>query len=165
MINSFMKNRVTSPGLLAMSRRMCCVYCAKETTIGNIKKHELSCYLNPINLVKCEVCESPIKDYKHSKGTCSRSCANKHFRSGEDNGNWKGEKYQSICFLHHEKKCVVCGEDKIVAVHHYDCNHDNNDPANLVPLCPTHHSYVHSRYVDLIKPVIDKYVIEFLRFA
>ena len=165
MINNSMKNRITKPGLLAMNRKIGCVHCSKETTVGNIKKHEHSCYLNPNNVVECVVCSKPIKNYKESKGTCSRSCANKHFRSGEDNGNWKGENYQSICFLHHEKKCVVCGEDKIVAVHHYDHNHENNDPNNLVPLCPTHHSYVHSRYVVEVQPAIDEYVKRFLRFA
>ena len=38
---------------------------------------------------------------------------------------------------------------------------DNNDPANLIPLCPTHHSYVHSRYKDEIQPIIDKFVEEY----
>ncbi len=138
-----------------------CQYCDKETNTQNIKRHEDNCYLNPINITECVVCSTPIKDYKNSKGTCSRSCSNKHFRSGESNGNWKGEKYHSICFLHHDKKCVVCGEDKIVAVHHYDHNHENNEPTNLVPMCPTHHSYVHSRYVDEVQPIIDDYVRKF----
>jgi hypothetical protein len=157
-----MKNRVTTPGLIAMNCKTNCKYCNKETTIGNIKKHETTCYLNPNNIIKCSVCNTPIKNYKQSKGTCSRSCANKHFRSGEDNGNWKGEKYQSICFAHHEKRCVVCNETKIVAVHHYDFNHNNNDPANLVPLCPTHHTYVHSRYYSDVKYIIDDYVKKYL---
>ena len=149
-----------------MNRKVGCIHCTKNTTVGNIKKHENSCYLNPSNIVECKVCSEPIKNYKSSKGTCSRSCANKHFRSGEDNGNWKGEKYQSICFLHHNKKCVVCEESKIVAVHHYDHNHENNDPTNLVPLCPTHHNYVHSRYAVEVQPIIDEYVRQFiLRFA
>lgn len=56
---------------------------------------------------------------------------------------------------------MICGEDKIVAVHHYDHNHYNNDPANLVPLCPTHHQYVHSRYKDEVKSIIDDYVRKF----
>ena len=157
-----MKNRVTSPGLTAMNRKVSCIHCSKETTIGNIGKHESSCYLNPVNLQECAVCTKPIKNYKESKGTCSRSCANKHFRSGEDNGNWKGERYQTLCWTFHKKECVVCKEDKIVAVHHYDHNHDNNDPTNLVPLCPTHHGYIHSRYADLVQPTVDKYVKEFI---
>ena len=43
-------------------------------------------------------------------------------------------------------------------VHHYDENHYNNDPRNLIPLCPTHHQYVHSRYKDEIICTIDEYI-------
>lgn len=145
-------------GRLVANSKIQCVHCAKVTTKGNVKKHQDSCYLNPDIVKYCLECNAPIKNYKSSKGTCSRSCANKYFRSGIDNGNWKGEKYQSICFMFHKKECVVCGENKIVAVHHYDHNHDNNDHTNLVPLCPTHHSYVHSRYVGEIQHIIDAYV-------
>lgn len=49
----------------------------------------------------------------------------------------------------------------IVAVHHYDENHSNNDPKNLVPLCPTHHQYLHSRYAGLIKDKVNDYVNNF----
>lgn len=91
---------------------------------------------------------------------CSRSCAN------SVGGNAKADKYHydevasytAVCWRHHEKKCIVCDENKIVAVHHNDHNHENNDPINLIPLCPTHHQYVHSRYRDEVQPIIDKYV-------
>ena len=155
-----MKNRITKPGLEAMNRKVACQHCAKETTVGNIRRHESSCYLNPTNIIECVVCKTPIKDYKNSKGTCSRSCANTHFKTGEGNGNYKGVEYQRIAFRHHKKECIVCGEDKIVAVHHYDHNHSNNDPKNLVPLCPTHHSYVHSRYANEVLPIVEKYITE-----
>ena len=96
------------------------------------------------------------------------ACSNKLFRSGRNNGNFKEDhelkgrvSYATICFRHHEKKCCVCGEDKIVEAHHYDENHLNNDPSNLVPLCPTHHRYVHSRYKHLVIDVVDKYVADF----
>ena len=59
----------------------------------------------------------------------------------------------------------MCGEEKIVAVHHYDHDHTNNDIANLVPLCPTHHQYVHSRYIDEVQPFIDAYVKDFQGIA
>lgn len=153
-----MKNRVTGPGLQAMNKKVSCKYCNKATTIGNIQRHEQACYLNPLNIVNCTVCGNVIKNFKTSKGTCSRACANKHFRSGEDNGNWKGTKYQTICYLHHEKKCVVCGENKIVAVHHMNEDHSDNRPENLVPLCPTHHQYVHSRYRAEVIDIIENYV-------
>lgn len=137
-----------------------CQYCKKEVISSNIKKHEIYCYLNPSNLMFCKVCNALVKNYKTSKGTCSRKCANTFFRSGEQNGAWTGENYQIICFTHHKKQCIVCNEEKIVAVHHNDHNHKNNDPANLIPLCPTHHQYVHSRYKDEVQPLIDQYITE-----
>lgn len=137
-----------------------CEHCNEEYGVNNIKKHEAQCYLNPDNLTLCKVCEEPIRKYKTSKGTCSRSCANTYFKSGDRHGNWSGNNCQIICWNHHKKECIVCGEDKIVAVHHNDHNHNNNDPMNLIPLCPTHHQYVHSRYADEVQPIIDKYISE-----
>lgn len=83
------------------------------------------------------------------------------FRTGESNGNWRQDAYQSTCWLFHGKKCIVCDENKIVSVHHINENHYDNRPENLVPLCPTHHQYVHSRYREEIQPIIDKYIREF----
>jgi hypothetical protein len=115
----------------------------------------------------CPVCDKSFEtmvNHRNEKTTCSYACSNTYFRSGENNPNWsdevKGEfskKYRTICFRHHKKECVVCGENKIVAVHHYDENHKNNDIENLIPLCPTHHQYVHSKYKDEVIGKIDEY--------
>ena len=70
---------------------------------------------------------------------------------------WAKSSYKTLCFKYKEKKCIVCGEDKIVEVHHYDENHKNNDIKNLIPLCPTHHKYMHSKYKSIIKNIVDKY--------
>lgn len=150
-------------GRLAANSKIECIHCGLETTKGNIKKHEKSCYLNPLVIQYCLNCNGPIKNYKFSKGTCSRSCANTYFRSGVDNGNWSGERYQTLCFTAHERKCVVCDEGKILAVHHYNENHEDDRIENLVPLCPTHHQYVHSKYKDEVIGKIDKYVEDFIR--
>lgn len=95
---------------------------------------------------------------------CSRSCAN------SVGGKKKAEiyhpddvaHYTTVAWRYHEKKCVVCGEDKVVAVHHYNENHDDNTPSNLVPLCPTHHVYIHSNHKELISDVVDEYVNNFI---
>lgn len=160
MINSYMKH-ITSPGLSAMNQKVTCKYCAKETTLGNINRHEDSCYMNPKNTKLCVVCEGVIENYKTSKGTCSRSCANTYFKSGENNGNFKGDSYQYLCFANHTKECVVCGEDKIVAVHHMNENHDDNSIDNLVPMCPTHHQYMHSKFKGEILHIVEEYVQNF----
>lgn len=96
---------------------------------------------------------------KKEKTTCSPACANTYFRSGENNPNFKGITYRQVCFRYHNKECIICGEDLVVEVHHYDCNNKNNDPKNLIPLCPTHHKYIHGTRNNMyvIKECVDEY--------
>jgi 5-methylcytosine-specific restriction endonuclease McrA len=42
-------------------------------------------------------------------------------------------------------KCSICGFAIMVHVHHRDGNHSNNDPGNLMALCPNHHAEAHIR--------------------
>lgn len=139
-----------------------CQYCNNEYINSNIKRHEQHCFLNPDNLTLCKVCNEPIKNYRSSKGTCSRSCANTYFKRGENNGNWSENNYRLICWQYHRKECIVCKEDKIVTVHHMNENHYDNRPENLVPLCPTHHQYLHSRYKNEIIDLVNNYVYNFI---
>jgi len=121
---------------------------------------------------ECPVCGKWFESYTYrgkdlnikEKTTCGRACSNTYFRSGKNHGNYSGkdESYRTICFAHHKKQCVVCGERKIVAVHHLDENRENNSPENLVPLCPTHHQYWHSRYKSEVEPIVLNYIKEFL---
>lgn len=134
-----------------------CPHCDQRVPSRGFKQHVDACYLSPSNRKNCPLCARPIRNYKTGK-TCSHACANKQFRSGRNNGNWKEDAYRTTCFEVHEKICVVCGESNIVEVHHFDGDHDNNSADNLVPLCPTHHKYCHSRFYALIKPAVDDYV-------
>ena len=116
----------------------------------------------------CPVCTKTFKTQKgHSreKITCSKGCSNTYFRSGEDNPNWKSDEdagYRQVCFRHHEKKCVICGEDKIVEVHHlYGKIH--NEFWNLIPMCSNHHKYYHhSKYKELVEHKILDYRQRFI---
>lgn len=137
--------------------KVSCRFCQKELFCGGIKKHEDNCYLNPTNYKECPVCSRPVKNFRYAV-TCGASCANKKYRTGPSNGNWKQSAYVTTCFLYHKKECVVCGENLIVEVHHLDGDRSNNDPSNLIPLCSTHHKYWHSRYRHLVEPVILKYL-------
>lgn len=128
-----------------------CEKCSKSIGSNNYERHVLSCE----GLKECSVCG---KTYSGKSKTCSYSCSNKLFRTGENNGNWKQDAYQSTCFLYHGKKCLVCDEVNIVSVHHVNENHNDNRPENLVPLCPTHHQYVHSRFKNLVQPQIESYL-------
>ena len=103
----------------------------------------------------CECCGSTFlfvgrlhtKKFEKTK-FCCQQCAN------SVGGNAKAIKYHSdskahyktVAFRHRDKHCYACGHDKILEVHHIDGNHNNNDPCNLLPLCPTHHKMIHSRW-------------------
>jgi hypothetical protein len=155
--SNYHKENANKARLIANSLKESCQHCGKITNRANIKKHETHCYLNPSNKKSCPVCDSPIKNYKTSE-TCSYSCANKHFKIGPNNGNWKNESYRSTCFHYHKMECVVCGENNIVEVHHLDESKNNNNPENLIPLCPTHHQYWHSRFRDKVESIVTDYI-------
>lgn len=96
-----------------------------------------------------------IKSKAYEKAIfCSRSCANN--RQEWWNGN--ATHYRTIAFQNWKQECAICGFDKIVAVHHIDENHDNNDPHNLIPLCPNHHEMVHSKWKQEMLPLIEEAV-------
>lgn len=119
------------------------------------EKYDLEWYNPHIKTKVCPVCNTKFttggrKGKSHKAVTCSYSCSNTYFRSGSNNPNFNGSNYRIKCFEKWGKKCCICDEDKIVAVHHIDENHENNDVQNLAPMCPTHHQYIHSKYKYLI---------------
>lgn len=113
----------------------------------------------------CPICKNIYSGRKcdiNNNKTCSYSCSNKLFRTGVNNGNWKTESYRSTCFLSHKKECVICGEKNLVEVHHFDEDHSNNNIENLIPVCPTHHKYLHSKFKEKIIDAIIKYRNSFI---
>ena len=102
---------------------------------------------------ECPICGKTFttgKGQPKEKQTCSYSCSNKYFRSGQDNGRyidgWNGQpEYRKIALEQHGHKCMVCSFSKIVCVHHLDENHNNNEPSNLVVLCPNCHTMIHTK--------------------
>lgn len=120
----------------------------------------------------CDFCRKefivPFIKVNKNRRFCSIQCSNKKIKRGivlcntKEDTELKGiKKYVTICFRHHKKKCVVCDEENIVTVHHYDGNHDNDSPDNLVPVCPTHHSYIHSKFRYIVIDKIEKYLEDF----
>ena len=109
---------------------------------------------------ECPGCNTLFKPTRRTQTTCSKGCSNKVFRSGINHYSYyedKPQNYRTICFANNDKECIVCGEKNIVAVHHYDEDHNNNDVINLVPLCPTHHQYMHSKYKVLIQDIVESW--------
>lgn len=126
-------------------------------TLGKYKIFEVECQACVKSYeVKEREFQFPSKKYYF----CSRKCAN------SVGGKAKAKKYHpdelatyvTVAWRHHKKECIVCGEEKIVAVHHLNEIHSDNDPKNLIPLCPTHHQYVHSKYKYMVEDKINTYL-------
>lgn len=139
---------------IASTKKKACVHCGDLFVLANAGKHERACSKNILNQKPCPVCN---KMFSGKSVTCSYSCSNKHFANVRNKPE-KYKNYRTICFANHEKKCIVCGETKIVDVHHLNENRKDNSPDNLVPVCPTHHQYIHSRYKNLVMPIIELYL-------
>lgn len=116
---------------------------------------------------ECPVCKTKFttrKGHPREQQTCSYGCSNTLFRSGKRNGRHKhggyeGDKqdpaYRAICFKHYKQECTICGWGISVDVHHIDGDHNNDDPSNLIPLCPNHHRMAHMReYKDQINKIL-----------
>lgn len=135
-----------------------CRYCNTGIALTGLKKHEKYCKSNPKVIEErgknCPVCDI---FFISESVTCSHSCSNTHFNHLRNKPE-KHNKYRTICFRYHKKECIICKENKIVAVHHMNEDHNDNRPENLIPLCPTHHQYVHSRYKDEVLPLIESYI-------
>jgi len=155
----------TTVAVVAATKKFNCKHCNKLISISGLSTHEKSCYLNPDNLKLCPVCNKPIKAYNNIKHVLvnvldiyTEIC----MLNMERNNGCEKNHYRTICFQHHEKECIICGEKNIVEVHHYDCNHDNDLITNLIPLCPTHHRYMISRYKILIDEEVWMYYMQFI---
>lgn len=130
-----------------------------DSKLGKYMMHTVQCFACTKDY---QVRERELQFPSKQQYFCSRSCAN------SVGGKAKAEKhhhdevarYRTVAWRHHERKCLVCNEQNVVAVHHLNENHKDNRPENLVPLCPTHHQYVHSRFKHLICEQVDKYVEE-----
>ena len=95
----------------------------------------------------CPVCSEEFSTLNNSKEktTCSFSCANTHFRSGEDHPNYRetSTKYRNKVDISECNRCGYNSFTEILQVHHIDRNRRNNELLNLEVLCPNCHSIEH----------------------
>ena len=121
-----------------------CVNCNKD------KEHHakglcFSCYTKVSwkpKMGTCKRCkrEMPIK----CKGLCP-GCYNFVFQL-DKNKAWNQRKNYQIDIEDYKQitsKCIICGFEKVVDLHHLDQNKNNNSKTNLLGLCPNHHKMLH----------------------
>lgn len=150
-----------------------CDFCGKEfekpiNKVNESRKNGWSLYCSPecrgkSKKIRCicskcgkEVWKTPseIKKSKTGNVFCSKSCAcsynNSHFRTKENNPNWRGgkmgsQKYLKNAYRAYRKKCTICGceDPNVLEVHHIDCNRGNDDVDNLIILCANCHTRIH----------------------
>ena len=153
--------------ILAAATKVACKHCFRSVAKSQLIRHEINCYANPINYKECVVCGTQLVKQDHKKSvTCSHACSNKYKPRGNVNlveSRDSIKNYRSRCFKAHKKACIICGESNIVEVHHLDEDKHNVKPENLLPLCPTHHQYWHSKHRTLIYNKVMHYVEEFLK--
>ena len=119
---------------------------------------------------KCSVCNKEVyltpsrfENSKSGKFFCDKSCQTKWRNTefiGSKHANFKdGSKtYQTILKRHKVPQiCAYCREKdvRVLATHHVDENHKNNDINNLVWLCHNCHLLVH---YDKVKKLFTKMV-------
>lgn len=57
---------------------------------------------------------------------------------------------QKSPYAQYRKECAICGFE-YSDVHHLDGNHNNNEPSNLISLCPNHHRMVHWGLLSIVR--------------
>jgi len=129
-----------------------CKWCKKEKKI-NGKEICNWCYRKLFWKQKLRECSRCKRMLPHQgKGLCA-GCYNYVFnlertKAGQRKRlhNIDNETYKRIT-----SKCLICGFDKVVDLHHLDKDHKNNSEENMIGLCPNHHKMLHDfKYRDEI---------------
>ncbi len=104
-----------------------------------------TCYKKLVWIPKKKICkrcgrEIPI----HAKGYC-RGCYNFVFHLDKTKAFWRRKVYNIDIETYRRKteKCIICGFDKVIDLHHLDENKKNSSDDNLIGLCPNHHKMLH----------------------
>lgn len=128
------------------------VYCSKKcagTITGYHPKRDRKDW-HPSITKKCEYCgkEFITKGRRYNQRFCSRDCFNKHRSEhgwGDNNPNYRHGQNAVVArdtaTRHFPMKCIICGFDAIVTIHHIipKAEGGDNTPSNLAVLCPNHH--------------------------
>ena len=133
-----------------------CKNCGKELE-HHAKGLCMTCYKKLVwkpKLIKCDRCGRMLP--MHAKGFC-KSCYIFIFHLDKVKAH-NYRKWHNIDLETYRKvtqKCILCGFDKIVDLHHLDENRQNNSESNFIGLCPNHHKMLHDfRYKEEMMAVL-----------
>lgn len=118
------------------------------TTARGVNKIETSCAHCGTKIFKWP---SQIQERNY----CNRYClAADNPKIANLNGNWQGGKWKFIkeqTMIRDNYRCVICGFELIVHVHHITPLSDGgtNDFNNLITVCPNHHEMIHAGMIDV----------------
>lgn len=111
-------------------------------------------------LVKCSRCGRMLPH--HAKGVC-KGCYQSVFQLDKVK-DFNYRKWYNIdpkLYRKITEKCVICGFNEVVDLHHLDKNKDNSSENNLVGLCPNHHRMIHlEKTRDKTIDQINEYLIK-----
>ena len=145
-----------------------CKDCKEESLLKGLNRCA-SCYIKHWKkyVRKKRICpECKRLRFHHSKGLCN-VCYNKIHRYDKNllsSRVYGVKKYFKLSLDDYHKlveKCLICGFNKIVCLHHIDKNKKNNHKDNFIGLCPNHHFMAHNKKYKaeldiLIKSVREK---------
>ena len=143
-----------------MVRLGVCVECKKEKEIhahGKCYKCYRREYTQPE--IVCKICGK--KEVHHGRGICKKCYIRRYYKKNPDlyKAHNIKRRYNIPYELWNEitKRCIICGFDKVVELHHLDKNHKNNNRENFIGLCPNHHKMLHNfKYSKNMKKEIKK---------
>ena len=139
-----------------------CELCGKILNAPNYAAHVSLCKIRH----PCKRCGKLTLNADFCSHNCSAIVNNKLGKTGYQTYRRKynlvkEDTYHDVCFRHWGKKCVICGWNISVDVHHVDDNHHNNDEKNLIPLCANHHMMTRmNEHKETIKKQIIKLIEE-----
>lgn len=108
--------------------------------------------------IKCSHCGKELIRFPsqiHERNYCNRYClAADNPKNGAKNGNWQGGRDKFIkdqTLLRDNYRCVICGFDLVVDVHHITPRTENgtNEFSNLITLCPNHHKLADLGFINV----------------
>ncbi len=115
----------------------------------------------------CVHCSNIFQVSVHNKNrqkviTCSHSCSSNYapfkIKRVEAKIGLEATSYPILAKRYGLNACCICKETEVLDIHHLDEDRNNNVISNLVPLCPTHHAYLHRGKSELIFDKLVEYL-------